>query len=220
MSEPTLPVSEQFLSIQGESSYAGKICWFIRLTGCNLRCSYCDTAYAVEPDAEHEDYTIDELVRRTIASGTNIVEITGGEPLTHPLMPALAQKLVDAGLVVLVETNGSLDISVLPEGVVRIMDIKTPSSGMSEMNRFENIEHLNALDEVKFVVGDEVDFRYACHIVETYELNHITPELRISPVTNKVSASQIAEWILESGLPFSLNLQLHKIIWPDTDRGV
>lgn len=216
----SLPLCEQFLSIQGESSYAGRICWFIRLTGCNLRCSYCDTRYAVDEDVVYETVTISDLVCLAVESGADLVEITGGEPLIHAEMPRLAQGLLDAGLTVLVETNGAADISLLPMGCIRIMDVKTPSSGMADRHMWSNMAHLRNTDEVKFVVGDRDDFDYACEVIARYRLIDIGCRLHLSPVADRISPAVVVEWILSSKLPLSLNLQLHKYIWPVTARGV
>lgn len=216
----SLPVCELFLSLQGESSYAGKPCFFIRLTGCNLRCHYCDTPYALSFDAAHEDLSVETLVESAVGSGAKIVEITGGEPLVHPETPRLAQALLDAGMTVLVETNGSLDIGLLPRGVIRIMDVKGPGSGMADQIYLPNLEKITTIDEIKFVVGERADFEYAVQRVREYHLDEKTSELQISPISGTVTPALLARWILESKLPFTLHLQLHKIIWPQTDRGV
>jgi 7-carboxy-7-deazaguanine synthase len=181
---------------------------FIRLTGCNLRCDYCDTTYAFE---EGDEMTIDEITGKVAEFECGLVEITGGEPMMQENTPLLAKALVERGHTVMVETNGSYDISILPEPVIKIVDIKSPDSGAGDSFRYENLESLNDRDEIKFVVSSADDFEWA--VSQTKEHNLVERcILNISPVPGKVEPSEAAQWILDSGLNFRLNLQLHKQI--------
>ncbi len=207
----TLPVWSHFKSIQGESKYAGMPCAFIRLTGCNLHCSYCDTREAAQGQGTH--YTIDALTALAREHGCALVEITGGEPLLHPGTAPLCAALLEEKFTVLVETNGSLDISVLPKNTVKIMDIKTPSSGMADSLLQKNIAHLRRSDECKFVVADREDFLWAVDTIHSFGL-HTRCTVNISPVYPTLTAARCADWILQESLPVRLNLQLHRYIWP------
>lgn len=211
-----LIVNEIFFSLQGESTWAGLPFVFVRLTGCNLRCRWCDTTYAF---TEGKRMEVDEIIRRIGEFPARNVEITGGEPLLQKETTVLMQKLIQAGYKVLVETSGAVDISMTPEGVIRIMDIKCPSSGMEKYFLPENIRHLKAGDEVKFVVGDRADFEYVLTMINRFPRLQDFP-LLISPVFGKVPLGALAEWIKESRLPLRLQIQLHKLIWPEKDRGV
>lgn len=211
-----LLVKEIFQSIQGESSHTGKLFHFFRLVGCNMRCEYCDTKYAYE-GGEHRE--IVSIVDELLSSHIRNVLITGGEPLLQERTSDLAVSLLDEGFNVLVETNGSLDIRVLPPGVVRIMDIKCPSSGHSDDNRWENIDHLVKGDEVKFVIADKADFRWARQVLVNRKLDKICT-VNFSPVHGEIEPIQLADWIKDEQLPVRLNVQLHKILWPDIDKGV
>lgn len=211
-----LQVNETFKSVQGESTHAGKVCFFIRLTGCNLRCSYCDTSYAFTGGTS---YSVDELTALAAAAGCDTVEITGGEPLTQQETPLLAEKLLDMGKTVLVETNGSLDFSVLPDRCCRIVDCKLPGSGMAEHNCFEAYCKLTERDEVKFVVSDRNDFDFSLDVIRKYELHRKTANLLFSPVWGRVEFDRLAQWVVECGLPVRMQIQMHKIIWGDK-RGV
>ncbi len=210
-----LLVNERFVSIQGESTQAGRVCYFIRLAGCNLKCAWCDTAYA----SEGEPAAIGQLVAGAAASGVGLVEITGGEPLAQPGTPKLAAALLAAGCEVMVETNGSLDISALPERTRRIVDCKLPSSGMEKFNLWANYRLLTPLDEVKFVVGSAEDFRFALEVAARYELAGKCP-LLFSPVWNAVRFDELAKWMVEANAPGRMQIQLHKIIWGAEARGV
>ena len=207
-----LPVIETFLSLQGESTHAGRRCFFIRLAQCNLQCAYCDTAYAREGGKSH---SVEELTAMALASGTNLVEVTGGEPLIHPETPALLQALLDAGLEVLLETNGSVSIAQVPEKVRKILDCKTPDSGMSEKNCFENYSLLKPHDEVKFVVSSYADFLWSLDIIDRFALTAKTPHLIFSPVWGKVDFEELANWVITCGRPVRMQLQMHKLIWGD-----
>ncbi len=214
--EPRLKVCEIFLSIQGESTYAGLPCAFVRLTGCPLRCRYCDTQYAF---TEGRWFTLDEVVERVAAFGTKLVEVTGGEPLAQPATPQLCRELLQRGYRVLVETSGSLDISPLPREVTIVMDIKTPGSGESARNRWENLEWLKPTDEVKFVVTSREDFDWALRVVREKKLHERFPVL-ISPAWGYQDPTELAEWVRDCGLPLRFQLPLHKVLWPDVERGV
>ncbi len=210
-----LEISEIFHSIQGESIRAGRPCVFVRLAGCNLDCSYCDTAYARE---RGEPSTREAVVARVEAYRCRLVEITGGEPLLQEETPALVSSLLDRGREVLVETNGTLDISVLDPRAVRIMDLKCPSSGESGKTRWENLARLTPRDEVKFVVAGREDYLWAKGVVR--EKLPAGPAVLFSPAAGLLDPADLAAWIIADGLEARLQLQLQKIIWPDRDRGV
>ena len=211
-----LSVCETFSSIQGESTRAGKPCFFIRLAGCSCSCNYCDTKYAKAPG---RPYSIDELAELAHRSGFKLVEVTGGEPMEQPETPQLCRRLLDDGFEVLLETNGTVPLDAVPAGVRRIVDCKLPSSGMAERNCAHNYTILTADDEVKFVVGSRGDFDYAAKVIKEHRLAACGCELLISPVWGKVELPELARWVLESGLPLRMQLQLHKIVWGDR-RGV
>lgn len=213
-----LQVNEIFFSIQGESSHAGRPCAFIRLTGCNLRCSYCDTAYAYEEGSWLEIPVIERQIR---SFDCRLVEITGGEPLLQAETPELIRTLLDRNYTVLLETNGSREIGVVDERCLRIVDVKCPSSGESEKNRLENLAIITPNDEVKFVIGSREDFTYAKAIISAHlsHRNRLKPPL-ISPVFGRVSPESLARWILEDHLDVRLQIQLHKVIWGAEKRGV
>jgi 7-carboxy-7-deazaguanine synthase len=211
-----LNVYEIFRSIQGESSFAGFPCVFVRLAGCNLRCRYCDTRYAQEGG---EPMPVEQIVKRVSELGVKLVEVTGGEPLFQPDTPALTNALTEAGHRVLVETNGTLDISVLPERTVRIMDIKCPSSGESHRVMWENIWKLRPDDEVKFVISDRHDYEWARGIIlERFE--HAKTKILLSTVFGELPPRHLVEWMLEDRIQARFQLQIHKYIWPHDARGV
>ena len=207
-----LQIIETFKSVQGESTHAGKVCFFIRLSGCNLRCSYCDTTYAWEGG---EERSVESLLDEAAASNCNTVEITGGEPLLQKDTPLLAEKLLAMGKEVLIETNGSVDFSILPAGCCRIVDCKLPASGMEKHNYYEAYKHLTSCDEVKFVVSDRQDFDFALDVIKKYSLVEKTPHLLFSPVWDRVSPEDLAEWVISSQLPLRMQIQMHKVIWGD-----
>ncbi len=216
LSTMSLLVNETFYSLLGESIYAGEPAFFIRLTGCNLRCKYCDTPYAFE---EGEKMSVAELVKAARASRATQVLVTGGEPLLQPATVRLLDRLLAAGFTVMVETNGSLPIHQVSDEVYRIVDIKCPSSEMSRHNYWANLEVLTVRDQVKFVISDQDDFIWALAVIKGYHLLARAPVL-ISPVFGKVEPKDAATWILNSRLPLRLNLQLHKYIWGPEARGV
>lgn len=211
-----LSVSEIFSSIQGESIDAGLPCVFVRLTGCNLRCKYCDTRYAWE---NGKDLTVPTIVKRVLKYKIPLAEITGGEPLLQPDAPRLARALQKEKIRVLVETNGSLDVSVLPRGVVKIMDVKCPDSGAARTTRWKNLEYLRSADQLKFVIGTRADFAWAVRTVRHKKLGDRFTIL-FSPVANRLRPATLADWMVKDPVPARLQLQLHKIIWPRRKRGV
>ena len=211
-----LRINEIYKSIQGESSWAGLACVFVRLTGCHLRCHYCDTEYAFH---EGRWMTLAEILARVSEQGTSLVEITGGEPLLQPACGELARRLLDRGLTVLCETSGALPIDRLPRDVIKIMDLKCPSSGEVERNDWSNIDRLGPGDEVKFVIGDRVDFDWAAKVIERCDLAKRCAVL-MSPVFGEIEPRRIVEWILAEPLPVRFQLQVHKFIWSPTEIGV
>ena len=204
------------MSIQGEGTRAGRLCAFVRLAGCNLRCQWCDTQYAWTGG---DTMSIDDVLARVSAFDCPLVEVTGGEPLTQPGTPRLLGALAEAGYETLLETNGSIDISKLDQRVVRIVDFKCPSSGQSEHNLWTNASLLTDRDEVKFVVADRGDYNFACRAVREHELVRRC-SVTFSAVHGRLAASELAEWIVAKRLPVRLGVQLHRIIWPDRERGV
>lgn len=212
----SLLVSEIFESIQGESSFAGLPCAFIRLAGCNLHCRYCDTRYALEGG---EEMSVEQTLDKALPYTWRLVEITGGEPLIQEETPKLAAALLERGRQVLVETNGSLDISRLPAGVVRIMDIKCPSSGESNRVLWENIWKLTPDDEVKFVIANRLDYEWARGIIrERFDVTET--KILLSAVFGELPPRALVEWMLQDGLNVRFQPQIHKFIWPHDAKGV
>jgi 7-carboxy-7-deazaguanine synthase len=211
-----LLVCETFASLMGESTRVGLPAYFIRLTGCNLRCRYCDTTYAYEGGRQ---MTVAALLEMVLVQPHRLVLVTGGEPLLQAETPALLATMLDAGFTVCLETNGSRPMDAVAAGVHRILDLKCPGSGMSHNNDWRNLDLLTPRDEVKFVVTDRDDFNWALEVVETHGLIERVPVL-ISPVFGQVSLKEAAAWILDSRRPLRLNLQLHKYIWGPEARGV
>jgi 7-carboxy-7-deazaguanine synthase len=258
----TLVINEIYLSLQGESTFAGLPCIFVRLTACNLRCSYCDTAYAFTEGKKKtvseiceeicrlaEPYVAADVRRRTVKSSPAnppphvggyrlpLIELTGGEPLLQPNALPLMKQLCDDGFTVLVETSGALDISKVDPRVRRIMDLKCPSSGEVERNRWENISHLKAIDEIKFVTGTEQDYEWAKQQISEHKLDTICPLLMswVHPLSPEqqdkslkkvpvgqtaISRQALVERIVTDALPVRFQAQLHKVIWPPEQRGV
>lgn len=212
-----LKVNEIFYSIQGESSFAGLPCVFVRLTGCNLRCAYCDTRYAY---GEGRLMEIDEVLSRVAAYGGRLVEVTGGEPLIQEETPLLIERLLQAGCRVLLETNGSCDIGRVDPRCVRIVDVKCPSSGMAETNDLKNLTRLTENDELKFVVGDRDDYAFARKIMNALPEAGAGCTVNIGPVFDKLAPKTLAEWMLADRLNARLNLQLHKWVWGPDATGV
>jgi 7-carboxy-7-deazaguanine synthase len=214
--EPTLVVSELFYSLQGETSYAGYPCAFIRLAGCNLRCSFCDARYTYEE--EGREMLLSELLAFAASHPAALVGVTGGEPLLQESVYSLLKKLITANRTVLLETNGSLNISKVPGEVIKILDLKCPDSGMHEQMDFKNLHFLSPRDEVKFVLSSRADYEWAKATIATYRLDR-TARLLFSPVAGQLPAPELAEWLLADQLPVRLQLQLHKTLWPTMSRG-
>ena len=213
-----LRVNEVFYSIQGESSFCGRPCVFVRLTGCNLRCSYCDTQYAYD---EGNTLKIDEILAEVESHECPLVEITGGEPLLQKETPELIQRLLDEEYEVLLETNGSQDIGRVDGRCVRIVDIKCPSSGEEDKNDLKNLDILTEKDEVKFVIGDRRDYEYAkrvLNLIPKYSTRKTA--VHFSVVFGETEPKTLAKWILEDHLNVRLHLQLHKLIWDQGQRRV
>ncbi|MCS7063178.1 MAG: 7-carboxy-7-deazaguanine synthase QueE [Methylacidiphilales bacterium] len=212
-----LRINEIFYSIQGESTYAGQPCVFVRLTGCDLRCTYCDTQYAFY---EGERQTISQILATIAQYNCRLVEITGGEPLLQHNVIPLMSLLCDLGYKVLIETSGAHDISQIDPRVERIMDLKCPSSGEVERNLWSNIAHLKSHDEVKFVIGTQDDYEWAKEKLFEYHLHVRVRAVLFSPVFETMKPVTLATAILRDQLPVRFQIQLHKIIWPSATRGV
>jgi 7-carboxy-7-deazaguanine synthase len=217
-----LRVTEVFHSIQGESTWAGYPCTFIRLTGCPLRCVWCDTEYSFYGGAK---MSLDDLVAKCDEIGTNLVEITGGEPLIHRNAFVLARMLLDHGYTVLVETSGAIDVSPLDPRVHKIMDLKCPGSGEESRNLWSNLDHLTNRDEIKFVIKDRADYEWARDVVLNRGLadkkrSGTLREILFSPVWDSVDFQELAQWVLEDHLPVRYQIQLHKVIWGANVPGV
>jgi 7-carboxy-7-deazaguanine synthase len=212
-----LTVNEIFHSIQGESTHAGRPCVFVRLTACDLRCSWCDTPYAFH---EGSKMTVEDVLARVRGYGCDVVEITGGEPLLQKDVYPLMQRLLDEGRTVMIETGGHLSAESVPQGVVRVIDVKCPGSGESAKVHWENLERLRPTDEVKFVIKDRADYEFARDVAARYGLTAKTAGVLFSPVHGVMNARQLAEWILADRLAVRLQLQAHKYIWDPQTRGV
>jgi 7-carboxy-7-deazaguanine synthase len=233
-------ITEIFRSIQGESTHAGLPCIFVRLTGCNLRCTWCDTAYAFHGGTKMSVEEIlsrvenlsagandGESVKKISARAISLVELTGGEPLLQPESIPLAQKLLDGGYTVLIETSGERPIVELPREVIKIVDVKCPDSGEADTFRMENLDAMGGKDEIKFVISSRRDYEFARDFTRQHELAERVHEVLFSPVHADpegtwpgMSSRDLAEWILADGLPVRLGLQLHKFIWHPATRGV
>ena len=212
-----LTVNEVYQSVQGESTWAGLPCVFVRLTFCDLRCTYCDTEYAFY---EGEKMELAEIVEKVRGFGCPLVEVTGGEPLLQPNCVPLLTMLCDAGFTVLLETSGAHDISAVDPRVHRIMDLKTPSSGECDRNLYGNIPHLTARDEIKFVIGSREDYEWAREKMREHELAQRVNAVLFSPVFGKIAPAEIVGLMLEDRLPARFQLQMHKFIWEPRARGV
>ena len=212
----TLVINEIFYSIQGESSFAGWPCVFIRLTGCNLRCTWCDTAYAFD---EGQPMLLDDIVAKVRSFDCALVEVTGGEPLLQPNLLPLLKRLCDLSKTVLLETGGSLDVAPVDSRVIKIMDLKCPSSNEVEKNHYANLRHLTQQDEIKFVIADRADYDWAKRTITEQQISNRC-QILFSPVVEKLSLQTLAEWILADRLPVRLQTQWHKHIWGAAVRGV
>lgn len=212
-----LTVNEIFHSIQGESTYAGRPCVFVRLTACDLRCSWCDTPYAFHEGKKMDlEAVLDEVER----FGCDTVEVTGGEPLLQGEVYPLMQRLLDRGKTVLIETGGHRSIADVPKGVVKVMDVKCPGSGEAERMDWANFDRLERSDEVKFVIKDRVDYDYAKDVVSRYALAGRVAAIHFSPVHGVLDPKTLSEWVLADRIPVRVQLQVHKYIWSPDTRGV
>ncbi len=210
-------VKEIYLSLQGESSHAGKLCTFVRLTGCHLRCTYCDSAFSFHGGERMSNAAIVEKVR---ALGAPMVEVTGGEPLLQPGVYPLMQALLDAGFTVLLETSGAIDVRLVPAAVHKIVDLKTPSSGEVDRNDYRVLGSMNANDELKFVIGSREDYEWVRALVRDQRLGEKPFGLLYSTVFDKLEPTELAQWIIEDKLPGRFQVQLHKVLWDPNARGV
>jgi 7-carboxy-7-deazaguanine synthase len=215
--EDTLVIHEIYASIQGESTFAGLPCTFVRTTGCNLRCVWCDT-----PQAFHGGTRMKraDVLARALALDTPLVELTGGEPLLQPGVLPLMRELCDAGKTVLVETSGEADVAGVDRRVHKVMDLKCPGSGESHRNRWSNLEHLGPGDEVKFVLADRADYEWMRAVVRERRLAERTPNLLASTVFGKLATRDVVKWVLEDKLAVRVQLQMHKYVWPPEQTGV
>ncbi len=212
-----LTVNEIFHSIQGESTHAGRPCVFVRLTACDLRCSWCDTPYAFH---EGQKMSLDEVMERIRDYGCQLVEINGGEPLLQREVYPLMQRLLDEGYSVMIETGGHRSIAEIPCAVVRIVDVKCPGSGEADKNHWANLDLITAKDEVKFVIRDRADYEFARDVITHHDLEGKCAAILFSPVHGVLEPKDLAAWILADRLPARLQLQAHKYIWGPDVRGV
>lgn len=213
----TLVIHEIYASIQGESTFAGLPCTFVRTTGCNLRCSWCDT-----PQAFHGGTRMKraEVLEQALAKKTPLVELTGGEPLLQPGVIPLLTELCDAGKTVLVETSGEADVSKVDPRVHKIMDLKAPGSNESHRNRWSNLDHISARDEIKFVLADRADYEWMRDVIRSRDLSRLTPNLLASAVFGRLVTKDLVSWVMEDALPVRVQLQMHKYIWAPETQGV
>ena len=212
-----LTVNEIFHSIQGESTHAGRPCVFVRLTACDLRCSWCDTPYAFH---EGQKMSVDEVLGRVRAYDCDVVEITGGEPLLQREVYPLMERLLERGHGVLLETGGHVPLDDVPEPVVAVVDVKCPGSGEAAKMHWPNLEQLSPHDEVKFVIADRDDFDYAADVVRRFRLAEHAAAVLFSPVHGELDPATLTKWILDARLPVRLQIQAHKYIWSPEARGV
>lgn len=212
LSDIELRITEIFVSLQGETDTAGLVTTFIRLTGCPLRCQYCDTAYAFSGGKKQ---TIQSMVDEVSGFGTNYVTVTGGEPLSQPNVHFLLSALCDLGLVVSLETSGALDISNVDSRVVKILDVKTPGSGEVARNRYQNLSVLQVSDQVKFVICNKNDYSWAMMKCEELKLYDLGCGVLFSPSSDELESRELADWIVEDRLPVRMQIQLHKLLWND-----
>ena len=217
MKEDTLVIHEIYASIQGESTFAGLRCAFVRTTGCNLRCTWCDTPQAFYGGTR---MARSDVLEKALAFGTPLVELTGGEPLLQPAVFPLMSELCDAGKTVLVETSGEADVSRVDPRVHKIMDLKAPGSGESHQNRWSNLEHVRASDEIKLVLASREDYEWARAVIHERALPSRTPNILFSTVFGKLAARDVVAWVLEDKLPVRVQLQMHKYIWAPDTQGV
>ena len=212
-----LTVSEIYMSVQGESTHSGRPCAFVRLTACNLRCTWCDTPYAFTGGRK---MAVDDIVAEVTALGCPLVELTGGEPLLQPEAVVLMERLLAAGCEVLLETGGHMPIDDVPDEVVAIVDVKCPGSGEAASMYWPNLEQVSRRDEVKFVIRDRADFDYAADVIARYSLASRVAAVLFSPVFGVLPPADLARWIIDAKVPARLQLQAHKYIWDPATRGV
>lgn len=218
MAQLSFRINEFFSSIEGETSFTGFPAFFIRFSGCNLRCSYCDTKYAYD---EGKNYSLEEIINRVKNSGQRIVHITGGEPLLQKGLFFLIKELHALGYIILLETNGSFDIApYLLRKVYIMLDIKTPGSGEEASFNFENLKYMRSQDEYKFVITDRKDYEWAKLFIEKLNEAFEDSIINFSPAMPELSPASLAEWIIEDKLDVRFNLQIHKYVWPNMERGV
>ena len=215
--DDTLVIHEIYASIQGESTFAGLPCTFVRTTGCNLRCTWCDTTQAFYGGSRMRR---EAVLAKALSFGTPLVELTGGEPLLQPGALPLLSALCDAGRTVLVETSGEADVSRVDPRVHKIMDLKAPGSGESRRNRWSNLAHLSSRDEIKFVLADRADYEWMRGVIAEYTLPERTPKLLASAVFGRLATRDLVAWVLEDALPVRVQLQMHKYVWPPDAQGV
>jgi 7-carboxy-7-deazaguanine synthase len=215
--EDSLVIHEIYASIQGESTFAGLPCTFVRTTGCNLRCSWCDTTQAFYGGTR---MSRGDVLAKALATGTELVELTGGEPLLQPGAFPLMTELCDAGRTVLVETSGEADVSQVDPRVHKIMDLKAPGSGESARNRWTNLDHIGHGDEIKFVLSNRADYEWMRDAIGVRELSRRTPNLLASTVFGKLATKELIGWVLEDKLPVRVQLQMHKYVWAPETQGV
>lgn len=221
----TLNISELFYSIQGESTYAGYPCVFIRLADCNLRCSYCDATYTYDEEPKVMD--LDQILAFVNRYKVSLVQITGGEPLLQEGVYQLMHRLLEEKRIVLLETNGTISLTRVPAEVIKVMDVKCPSSSMADQFHFANLGMLNRHDEVKFVIGSADDYKWAKTFIETHIMGtdipgeqQQRPTILFSPIQPGLSPTDLADWLLRDQLPVRMQLQLHTLLWPGEKRGV
>ena len=215
--EDSLVIHEIYASIQGESTFAGLPCTFVRTTGCNLRCSWCDTTQAFYGGTR---MSRGDVLAKALATGTELVELTGGEPLLQPGVFPLMTELCDAGRTVLVETSGEADVSRVDPRVHKIMDLKAPGSGESARNRWTNLDHIGKGDEIKFVLSNRTDYEWMREAIRTRDLSRRTPNLLASTVFGKLATKELIGWVLEDKVPVRVQLQMHKYVWAPETQGV
>jgi len=215
--EDTLVIHEIYTSIQGESTFAGLPCTFVRTTGCNLRCRWCDTTQAFSGGTR---MTRVSVLAKALATGTKLVELTGGEPLLQPGVWTLMTELCDAGRTVLLETNGEADISPVDPRVHKIMDLKAPSSGEEGRMRWSNLGHITPRDEIKFVLANREDYTWMRDVIRVYSLSTRTPNLLAGTVFGELATRDLVRWVLEDALPVRVQIQMHKFIWAPHTQGV
>ena len=215
--DQSVMVNEIYLSLQGESSHAGLLCSFVRLTGCHLRCSYCDSAFAFYGGRRWQNRQVVDRVREL---GAPMVEITGGEPLLQPGVYPLMESLLEEGFKVLLETSGSIDVRLVPSSVHKIVDLKTPSSGECDRNDYRVLDSMNGNDELKFVIGSRADYEWSRNLIDARALRRRPFSLLFSTAFGRLAERQLAEWIIEDRLPVRFQLQAHKHIWHPDARGV